>query len=89
MDINNNSDKNNTSKDNQIIKKQRDFVLNDNQSKLIKETIINLLDVESVLNLVNPKLKQLYLDRCSEEYFTLNKSKSNNIPALGKCNINL
>lgn len=55
----------------------RDFVLNIDQAAVLKKMIVNIIDVENVLELVNPKLKELYLKRSNDLDSNFNRQKPN------------
>lgn len=53
----------------------RDFVINLEQAANLRRIIVNVIEVENVLELVNKKLKEIYLKRCNEEDAKINQQK--------------
>lgn len=53
-------------------KKEENYFINDSQKNQLRELILSVISVESILEQLNPKLRDLYIERSSEEQYQAN-----------------
>lgn len=63
-------------------KPEKDYILYKPQFSIIQNRIYSLIEIENILNIVNPKLKDLYILRSTSEMESKNKSFSETLPYL-------